>query len=76
MLGCTADDDCRRTLTPSSHALLLFGWRFPPLFMFVGTLIAIPIILVRLPADYFDIRIPASLDGEPPSGPASHGTYS
>ncbi|MDR4478440.1 MAG: PGPGW domain-containing protein [Nitrospira sp.] len=26
--------------------------------MFVGTLIAIPIILMRLPADYFDIRIP------------------
>lgn len=25
---------------------------------FVGTLIAIPFILVRLPADYFDIRIP------------------
>jgi hypothetical protein len=28
------------------------------LVFFVGTLIAIPIILVRLPADYFDIRIP------------------
>ena len=28
------------------------------IFMFVGTLIAIPIILVRLPADYFDVRIP------------------
>ena len=26
--------------------------------MFVGTLVAIPIILVRLPADYFDVRIP------------------
>jgi hypothetical protein len=26
--------------------------------MFVGTLVAIPVILVRLPADYFDIRIP------------------
>jgi hypothetical protein len=26
--------------------------------MFVGTLIAIPVILVRLPADYFDVRIP------------------
>jgi hypothetical protein len=26
--------------------------------MFVGTLIAIPIILMRLPADYFDTRIP------------------
>jgi hypothetical protein len=28
------------------------------IFMFVGTLIAIPIILVRLPANYFDVRIP------------------
>lgn len=28
------------------------------LVFFVGTLIAIPFILVRLPADYFDIRIP------------------
>jgi hypothetical protein len=28
------------------------------LVFFIGSLIAIPIILVRLPADYFDIRIP------------------
>jgi hypothetical protein len=28
------------------------------LVFFVGTLIAIPFILVRLPADYFDIRVP------------------
>jgi hypothetical protein len=44
------------------------GSLFPPQFliwlaassivMFVGTLVAIPIILVRLPADYFDVRIP------------------
>jgi hypothetical protein len=27
-------------------------------FMFVGTLVAIPIILMRLPADYFDVRKP------------------
>ena len=26
--------------------------------LFVGTLIAIPFILVRLPADYFDVRVP------------------
>ncbi|MCC2640197.1 MAG: uncharacterized protein K0S45_610 [Nitrospira sp.] len=26
--------------------------------MFIGTLVAIPIILMRLPPDYFDIRIP------------------
>lgn len=28
------------------------------LVFFVGTLLAIPFILVRLPADYFDIRVP------------------
>ena len=28
------------------------------LIFFVGTLIAIPFILVRLPSDYFDIRVP------------------
>jgi hypothetical protein len=28
------------------------------LFVFLGTLIAIPFILVRLPEDYFDIRVP------------------
>lgn len=30
------------------------------LVFFVGSLIAIPYVLVRLPADYFDIRIPRS----------------
>jgi hypothetical protein len=48
--------------------LVQIGLLFPPqlliwlalasILMFVGTLIAIPIILVRLPADYFDVRIP------------------
>ncbi len=28
------------------------------LVFFVGTLVAIPFILVRLPADYFDVRVP------------------
>ncbi len=28
------------------------------LVFFVGTLLAIPFILVRLPADYFDVRVP------------------
>ena len=37
---------------------LLLWLAVSSLFMFVGTLIAIPIILVRLPADYFDIRKP------------------
>lgn len=48
--------------------LAYIGSLFPPqlliwlaassLLMFVGTLVAIPVILVRLPADYFDVRIP------------------
>jgi hypothetical protein len=48
--------------------LAYIGSLFPPqlliwlaassIVMFVGTLVAIPIILVRLPADYFDVRIP------------------
>ncbi|MGD9726468.1 MAG: PGPGW domain-containing protein [Nitrospiraceae bacterium] len=37
---------------------LLISLAVSSIFMFVGTLIAIPIILVRLPADYFDVRIP------------------
>ena len=37
---------------------LLLWLAVSSLFMFIGTLIAIPIILVRLPADYFDIRKP------------------
>jgi hypothetical protein len=28
------------------------------LFVFLGTLIAIPFILIRLPEDYFDLRVP------------------
>jgi hypothetical protein len=28
------------------------------LFVFLGTLVAIPFILVRLPEDYFDLRVP------------------
>ena len=37
---------------------LLIWLAVSSIFMFVGTLIAIPIILVRLPANYFDVRIP------------------
>ena len=39
-------------------ASVLIWFAVSSVFMFVGTLIAIPIILMRLPADYFDIRIP------------------
>ena len=39
-------------------ANVLISFAVSSVFMFVGTLVAIPIILMRLPADYFDIRIP------------------
>ena len=37
---------------------VLIWFAVSSVFMFVGTLIAIPIILMRLPADYFDVRTP------------------
>lgn len=40
----------------SANVLIWFA--VSSVFMFVGTLIAIPVILMRLPADYFDIRKP------------------
>ena len=39
-------------------ANVLIWFAVSSVFMFVGTLIAIPVILMRLPADYFDVRIP------------------
>lgn len=39
-------------------ANVLIWFAVSSVFMFVGTLIAIPVILMRLPADYFDIRQP------------------
>ena len=39
-------------------ANVLIWFAVSSVFMFVGTLIAIPIILMRLPADSFDVRIP------------------
>lgn len=39
-------------------ANVLIWFAVSSVFMFVGTLIAIPIILMRLPADYFDVRKP------------------
>ena len=39
-----------------AHVLIWFA--VSSVVMFVGTLIAIPVILMRLPPDYFDIRIP------------------
>ena len=40
------------------HAEPLVALAAASAFVFLGTLAAIPFILVRLPADYFDIRIP------------------
>lgn len=37
---------------------LLIGLTVASVIGFIGSLIAIPLILVRLPADYFDTRIP------------------
>ena len=37
---------------------LLIGLTVVSVFGFIGSLIAIPLILVRLPADYFDTRTP------------------
>lgn len=37
---------------------VLIGLTVASVVGFIGTLIAIPLILVRLPADYFDTRIP------------------
>jgi hypothetical protein len=37
---------------------LLFTLAGASLFVFVGTLVAIPFILVRLPVDHFDVRVP------------------
>ncbi|MDP9132402.1 MAG: PGPGW domain-containing protein [Nitrospirota bacterium] len=45
-------------LEPYVPANILIGFAVSSVFMFVGTLVVIPIILMRLPADYFDIRIP------------------
>ena len=39
-------------------ANVLIWFAVSSVFMFVGTLIAIPVILMRLPADYFDVRTP------------------
>ncbi len=39
-------------------ANVLIWFAVSSVFMFVGTLIAIPVILMRLPADYFDVRKP------------------
>jgi hypothetical protein len=39
-------------------AHILIGITIASIIGFIGTLIAIPIILIRLPADYFDTRTP------------------
>ncbi len=51
-------NDLLAQITAYVPGQLLIWLAVSSVFMFVGTLIAIPIILMRLPADYFDIRKP------------------
>ena len=58
MLGCARDKRHFAQIESYVPANVLIWFAVSSVFMFVGTLIAIPIILMRLPADYFDTRIP------------------
>jgi Putative transmembrane protein (PGPGW) len=51
-------DSLLATVQQYVSAEILIALTVLSLVFFVGTLIAIPFILVRLPADYFDIRVP------------------
>ena len=51
-------DDLLSTVQQWIPVNVLIGLTVASAVGFVGTLIAIPMILVRLPADYFDIRTP------------------
>ncbi|HSF67586.1 MAG TPA: PGPGW domain-containing protein [Nitrospiraceae bacterium] len=51
-------DDLLETVQQWVPVDVLIGLTVASIVGFVGTLIAIPLILVRLPADYFDTRTP------------------
>ncbi|ULA62400.1 MAG: hypothetical protein LZF86_10262 [Nitrospira sp.] len=51
-------DAILETVTQYVPAHVLIWLTVCSLIGFIGTLIAIPFIMVRLPADYFDIRVP------------------
>ena len=58
MLGCAVISELLTRIESYVPAHVLIWFAVSSVFMFVGTLIAIPIILMRLPADYFYTRIP------------------
>jgi Putative transmembrane protein (PGPGW) len=58
MLGCRPMDALLSTVNQYVSNETLVALTVLSLVFFVGSLIAIPFILVRLPADYFDTRVP------------------
>jgi hypothetical protein len=58
MLGCPAMDGLLSTVEQYISTETLVALTALSIVFFVGSLIAIPFILVRLPADFFDIRVP------------------
>ena len=58
MLGCRPTDALLSTVHQYVSTETLVTLTILSLVFFVGSLIAIPFILVRLPADFFDIRVP------------------
>lgn len=58
MLGCPAMDGLLSTIQQYVSTETLVALTVLSIVFFVGSLIAIPFILVRLPADFFDIRVP------------------
>lgn len=58
MLGCPAMDGLLATVQQYVSTETLVALTVLSIVFFVGSLIAIPFILVRLPADFFDIRVP------------------
>ena len=58
MLGCPAMDGLLSTVQQYVSTETLVALTVLSIVFFVGSLIAIPFILVRLPADFFDIRVP------------------
>lgn len=58
MLGYPAMDGLLSTVQQYVSTETLVALTVLSIVFFVGSLIAIPFILVRLPADFFDIRVP------------------
>lgn len=58
MLGCPAMDGLLSTIQQYVSTETLVALTVLSIVFFVGSLIAIPFILVRLPEDFFDIRVP------------------